>query len=81
MDKILHNLKLHYIATFKSAGVVENITGMACEAQLVLDVMFATLYKRDPLRSAVTMKKTPGLPPGWDRVVEPGEMMRSEELK
>jgi len=48
MDKILHNLQLHYIATFKSAGVVENVTGMAREAQLVLDVMLATLYKRDP---------------------------------
>jgi hypothetical protein len=48
MDKILHSLELHYIATFKSAGVVENVTGMAREAQFVLDVMFATLYKCDP---------------------------------
>jgi len=46
MDKILHNLQLHDIATFKSAGVVENVTGMGREAQLVLDVMLATLYKR-----------------------------------
>jgi hypothetical protein len=48
MDKILDNLELHYIATFKSAGVVENVTGMAREAQLVLDIMFASLYDRDP---------------------------------
>ena len=33
------------------------------------------------LRSAVTKEYTPGLPPGWNRVVESGEMMRSEDLK
>jgi hypothetical protein len=48
MDKSLHNLELCYIATFKSAGVMENVTGMTREAQFVLDVMLATLYKRDP---------------------------------
>jgi hypothetical protein len=48
MDKILDNLELHYIATFKSTGVVKNVTGMAREAQFVLDVMLATLYKRGP---------------------------------
>jgi hypothetical protein len=48
MDKILHNLQFRYIATFKSAGVVENVTGMAREAQFVLDVMLATLYRQSP---------------------------------
>ena len=47
MDKILHYLQLCYVATFKSAGVMENVTGMTREAQFVLDVMLATLYKRD----------------------------------
>jgi hypothetical protein len=48
MDKILHNLQLHFIATFESARVVENVTSMAREAQFMLDVVLATLYKRDP---------------------------------
>jgi len=48
MDKILHNLQLHFIATFESARVVENVTSMAREAQFMLDVMLATLYKWDP---------------------------------
>jgi hypothetical protein len=45
MDKILHNLELHFIATFESARIVENVTGVAREAQFVLDVVLATLYK------------------------------------
>jgi len=38
-DKILHNLQLVLTASFESARVVENITGMVLENQFVVDVM------------------------------------------
>jgi hypothetical protein len=44
----LYDLQLRFIATFESTGVMENITVMARESQFVLDVMLATLHKRDP---------------------------------
>jgi hypothetical protein len=44
----LHNLQLRFIPTFEPTGVMENITVMARESQFVLDVMLATLHKRDP---------------------------------
>ena len=47
-DKILHNLNLPCTACLESAGVVENISIMVCEHELVLDVMLATLYKQEP---------------------------------
>jgi hypothetical protein len=47
-DKALHGLQLVCTATLESTGVVENITIMLWEHNLMLDVMFATLHKPDP---------------------------------
>jgi len=44
-DKVLHDLHLHFFSGFKPTGVVENITGVICESEFVLDIMFASLWK------------------------------------
>jgi hypothetical protein len=42
-NKFLNNFQLVFTAGFKSAGIMENITGMVRENEFVLDVMHATL--------------------------------------
>ena len=42
-NKILHNLQLRFITSLESAGVVENITIVLWENNLVLNVVQATL--------------------------------------
>jgi len=44
-DKFLHDLHLHFFSGFESTGVVENITGVICKSEFVLDIMFASLRK------------------------------------
>jgi hypothetical protein len=59
-DKILHNLQLRFIPSFKSSGVVENITIVIFEGDFVLDVVQATLrVKSESSRSAVADKDKP----------------------
>jgi hypothetical protein len=69
-DKILHHLQLIFTTGLKSARVMENITAVVCEYELVLDVVLATLQAGSS-RSAVTRKNKHPQPLPWDRV-EPG---------
>jgi hypothetical protein len=46
-DKLLDNLQLVFIACLESTGIVENITGLICESQFVVDLMLSTLHKQD----------------------------------
>jgi len=57
-NKVLHDLQLRFIPSFKSSGVVENITIVLCEGNFVLDVVQATL-RVGSLRSAITDKDKP----------------------
>ena len=61
-DKILHKLQLVFASSLESTGVVENITGVICEDEFVLDVVLATLQVGF-LQSAVTDKNKPVQPP------------------
>jgi hypothetical protein len=54
---------------------MENITVTARESQFMLDVMLATLYTQNHHNQPSPRKYKPALPPGWDQVVEAGEMM------
>ena len=69
-DKILHNLQLSSISSLESAGVVENITGVVCEDEFVLDVVLATLQVESS-QSIVTDNNKPVQPLLLCRV-EPG---------
>jgi hypothetical protein len=51
-DKILHRLQLIFNASFEPARVMENITVMISEDDLILDVVFTTLRKAGPSRLA-----------------------------
>jgi len=42
-DEILHDVKLVFTASLKSTRVMENITAMNCEDQLVLGIVISTL--------------------------------------
>jgi hypothetical protein len=54
----LDDLQLILTPSFKSAGVMENITAVICEFELILDVVFATLEATGSSGSAVTNKIT-----------------------
>jgi|SRR6266850_188877 len=57
-DKLLHNPQLFLTARLKSARVVENVTVVLREYELVFDVVQATLQAASS-RSAVTDKNKP----------------------
>jgi hypothetical protein len=42
-DKLLNNFQLVFTAGFKSAGVVENITGVVDKNEFIVNVMQTTL--------------------------------------
>jgi hypothetical protein len=52
-NKILHDLQLVFDPGFESARVMENITAMICEDELIVDIVLTTLAKAGPSRSAV----------------------------
>jgi len=54
----MHNLQLHFIPSFKSSGVVENITIVLCKGDFVLDVVQATL-RVGSSRSAIADDEKP----------------------
>jgi hypothetical protein len=54
-DKILHNLQFTFTTRLESSRVVENIAGVFCEDQFIIDFMQATLQTASS-RSDVTDK-------------------------
>ena len=60
-DKVLHDLELVFPTSFKSTGVVENITAMAWKNQFVLDVMAATLHKQELYNQPSETRISPNL--------------------
>jgi hypothetical protein len=57
--KFLHDLQLVFTASFKSAGVVENITAMICKDELIVDSVLATLQTRSPQSAVINKSKCP----------------------
>lgn len=50
MHKILNNLELFIIPSFKSTGIMEYVALMAGENKFISDIMLATLSKRLRIR-------------------------------
>ena len=75
-DKLLHNLQLGFTSSLESTRVMENIAGVICEDEFVLDVVLATLQVGS-FQSAVTDKNKPVRPRLLLRVV-PGQNLRSK---
>src|SRR6266850_439531 len=72
-DKFSNNLQLVFASSLKTAGVMENVTVVVGEDELVLDCMQATLHAGCS-QSAVSHKNKPAQPPLWGGV-QPGQIM------
>jgi hypothetical protein len=53
----LYDLQLIIIAGFKSAGIMENVTAVICEDELVLDIVPATLQAGTSQSAGIGTKK------------------------
>jgi hypothetical protein len=53
----LHGLQFVFAASFKSTGVVENITAMICKDELIVDAVLATLRTESPQSAVINKDK------------------------
>jgi hypothetical protein len=53
----LHDLQLVLTASFKSTGVMENITAMICKDELIVDAVLTTLQEGSPQLVVVNENK------------------------